>query len=101
MEAETGLSQDSLHICVGLCVFAIAMLVLRKGPHRRLPVLLVFVAALAGEILDVWSLRVHWDYSWSAIRWSYNWHDLWVTSIIPICVFLIARASYLMTSKEF
>ncbi|WOE76059.1 hypothetical protein [Alterisphingorhabdus coralli] len=101
MEAETGLDRDSLHVCVGLAVFVLTMLLLRRGPHRWLPLLAVFAAALTGEILDVWALLTHWEYRWSAIRWSYNWHDLVFTSIIPAVIFLMARAWYLMTTDDF
>jgi hypothetical protein len=47
------LSKDALHIYVGLTVFLVVALILRKPLRSPLPWLAVLVVAVLGEIVDI------------------------------------------------
>jgi hypothetical protein len=85
--AAFGLSKDALHIHVGLAVFIIAALVLRKPWRSVVPWLAVLAVACAGELLDaVDNLRSigHW-------LWRASLHDLLNTLFWPTVLLLLAR----------
>lgn len=85
--AIVGLSKDALHVYVGLSVFFIAALLLRKPLRSPIPWLAVLLAALAGEAVDaiddIRSLG-HWRMAASA-------HDIVNTIFWPSVVLLLAR----------
>lgn len=88
--ATLGLSKDALHIYVGLSVFLITALVLRKSLRSFLPWLAVLLVALAGESLDAFddiqSLG-HW-------RWGASIHDIVNTLFWPTVLLCLARFSH-------
>lgn len=82
-----GLSKDALHIYVGLIVFLGTAVVfkLRLGDVR--PLAAVFLAALAGEIWDIYDTSV----IGAPQIFGDNWHDMWNTMFWPAALFLLAR----------
>ena len=83
------LSKDALHIYVGLSVFLLTVLVLRRSVRSLLPWLAVVVVACAGELLDAIddtrSLG-HW-------RWTASVHDIINTLFWPTALSLLARCN--------
>ncbi len=87
-----GLPKDALHIYVGLAVFLGVAIASRRPLRSWLPLCVVFVAAVAGEVWDIvetyqLGARVHW--------WR-NWHDVWNTCFWPAVLFLLARYTRLL-----
>jgi hypothetical protein len=82
-----GLSKDALHIYVGLIVFFGTALLFRLPLRDIRPVLAVLLAALAGELWDI--------YDTAAIGapqvYAGNWHDIWNTMFWPLAIMLLAR----------
>jgi len=87
-----GLSRDALHIYVGLTVFLLTALVFRLPLRDWRPLAAVFLAAVAGELIDLFE-RVT---PRSPPNWSTSWHDLWNTMFWPVVLFLLARSSRLL-----
>jgi cell shape-determining protein MreD len=83
----TGLPKDTLHVYVGLALFLLTAILLRRPLRSNLPIGVVILAALAGEAWDV--LDTHM--AGRTIRWAWNWHDLWNTCFWPTILFLLAR----------
>jgi len=87
LESTLGLSKDALHVHVGLSVFILVALVLRKPPHSMIPLAAVFLAAFMGEALDMRDdLRSlgywRWQASlgdvvntvfWPLVLWALSW----------------------------
>ncbi|QQR40080.1 hypothetical protein [Devosia rhizoryzae] len=48
------LSRDALHIHLGLGIYLVAMLLLRRGPTSWLPWLVLLAFELFNELLDTW-----------------------------------------------
>jgi hypothetical protein len=85
--AVLGLSKDALHIHVGLAIFVVATLALRRRLGTPIPWLLVFAAAAAGEALDrSGDLQTlgHW-------QWRASAHDFVNTLFWPTVLFAIVR----------
>lgn len=82
-----GLSKDALHIYVGLIVFFGTALILRLPLRDVRPLLAVFLAALIGEVWDIYDTAV------LGISQVYagNWHDIWNTMFWPFAIMLLAR----------
>lgn len=55
----TGMTEDLIHVHVGLAIFVVAALLLRRRMRSPLPILAVVLLALANEIFD-W-LAGPWD----------------------------------------
>jgi hypothetical protein len=87
-----GLSKDALHIYVGLAVFLLAALILRRPLRDWRPLAAVAAVALAGEIWDV----VEWTNRGNAPQWNNHWHDLWNTTFWPLMLFALARWTRLL-----
>ena len=87
-----GLSKDALHISVGLLVFLVALALLRARLRDWKPLLAVVAAAAIGE---AWDLVDTWN-AGQRLRWDRSWHDLWVTSLWPAILFLLARWTKLL-----
>jgi hypothetical protein len=91
----SGLSRDALHVHVGLGIFMVAALLLRKPLSSTLPLALVFLAALAGEALDLRDdLRTlgYW-------RWRASLGDIVNTVFWPFVVWLLARSRILSAGQ--
>ena len=82
-----GLPKDALHIYVGLILFLGTAALLRRPLRSPLPILVVILAALAGELWDIIDTR-NAD---ATIFWARNWHDIWNTSFWPLVLYLLAR----------
>ena len=83
----SGLSQDALHVYVGLAVFLVAAALLRRPLRSIVPLLLVVIVASVGELLDMRDDIVSFGY-W---RWGASLHDVLNTLFWPTVLFLLAR----------
>lgn len=84
-----GLSKDALHVYVGMIVFLGVALLFRLPLRDWRPLAAVFLAAVAGEVFDLFeSLAPNED-----PRWAATWHDLWNTMLWPTVLFVLARWS--------
>lgn len=82
----TGLSKDALHIYVGLAIFFATVVFLRQRMSSLWPILLVVLAAIAGEVLDMrddLNMLGHW-------RWKASLHDFLNTLFWPTAIWLMA-----------
>jgi hypothetical protein len=82
-----GLSQDALHVHVGLMVFILLALSLRKRGFSWLPFAAAVCAALLGELLDMrddLATRGFW-------RVGASIHDIINTAFWPLLLTLLAR----------
>jgi hypothetical protein len=85
--AALGLSKDALHIYVGLSVFLLTALALRRPLRSLLPWLAVMLVALAGELFDaVDDIR-----SLGYWRWTASIHDVANTLFWPTALLLLTR----------
>lgn len=83
----TGLSKDALHIHVGLAVFLLAAVLLRRPLRSPVPWLAVLAVALAGETVDALDeLRASGQWTLGA-----GVHDLANTLLWPTVLMLAAR----------
>ena len=78
----TGMSEDLLHVHMGLLIFVFFAIVLRRRMHSIWPVSAVLIFALLNEVAD--SLRPAWDFGPSAL-------DVLNTVLWPTVLFLVAR----------
>lgn len=87
LSLHTGLGRDALHIYVALVLFFGSMLLFgwRAGQWR--PVLLVLVAALAGEAWDIVITANHFG----DILWAESRKDVCNTLAWPLFITLLAR----------
>lgn len=84
-----GLGKDALHIYVGLAVFLLTALLFRLPLRDCRPLAAVFLAAVAGELLDLFEELEPNEQP----RWGANWHDIWNTMFWPTMLFMLARWS--------
>jgi hypothetical protein len=89
---QLGIAKDALHICVGLAVFLLAAALLRRPLRDWRPLALVLLAAIAGE---VWDLFETWN-AGERLRWDRSWHDVWLTALWPAILFVLARWTRLL-----
>ena len=82
-----GLPKDALHIYVGLILFLGTAVLFRRPLRSPLPILVVILAAFAGELWDIIDTRA----AGRTIYWARNWHDVWNTSLWPFVLYLLAR----------
>ena len=82
-----GLGKDALHVYVGMTVFLGTALLFRLPLRDWRPLAAVFLAAVAGEIFDLFE-RLEPN-----IRpfWASNWHDIWNTMFWPTLLCLLSR----------
>lgn len=85
----TGLAKDALHIYVSLAVFFGACLIFRWKAWQWKPWLLVLLAALAGEALD---LRDQYAIG-CPFEWGESAKDFVNTAMVPTILMLSARLS--------
>jgi len=83
----TGLSKDALHIYVGLTIFLVTAMVLRKPLRSIFPWLVVLAIAFAGEVLDMRDDVASLGY-W---RWGASLHDILNTLFWPSVLLLLAK----------
>lgn len=74
------LSRDALHIHVGLGIYVLAILALRRGPASPLPWLIVLAFELVNEILDLYH---EVDFSGAIV-------DILNTMLWPTIAFVVA-----------
>lgn len=89
----TGLSKDALHIYVGLAVFLLTAFILRKSLRSLIPLVVVLIAAVAGELLD----RRDDLLSLGRWRWGASLHDVINTLFWPTVLWLVFRLSPLFS----
>jgi hypothetical protein len=94
--AHTGLSKDALHIYVGLSVYVLVALFVKKSMRSLLPVAAVAVLACAGELVDIIDDVRSLGY-W---RWEASLHDIANTLAWPVVLCLLARYTRLIGTKE-
>jgi hypothetical protein len=87
LESTLGLSRDALHVHVGLAVFVVAALVLRKPLHSPIPLAAAFLAAVMGEALDMSDDLRSLGY-W---RWKESVGDVANTLFWPLALWALAR----------
>ena len=85
--AMLGLPKDALHIYVGLILFLGTAALFRRPLRSPLPILVVILAALAGETWDI----IDTLNAGRTIYWARNWHDVWNTGFWPLTLYLLAR----------
>ena len=86
--ALTGLSKDALHVHVGLGTMLGAVMIFRLEFRSFLPWVVVLVAAVCGEMLDMFdnlSSLGHW-------QWGMSVHDMANTLFWPTILLLLARS---------
>ncbi len=82
MSEYTGAQEDLLHVHFGLLIFVVAAVVLGKRLHSPLPVLVVWVFAVANEIVDCFAAQ--WRIDASTL-------DILNTVIWPTVIYFVAR----------
>lgn len=82
--AATGLAKDALHIYTGMAVFLLAVL-WRRCSRSLLPLLMVVMVAVAGELLD----RRDDIASLGRWRWKASVHDIVNTMFWPAVLTLL------------
>ncbi len=95
----TGLSRDALHVHIGLGTMIGAAMLFRREFRSFLPWLIVLVAAVGGELLDMYGDLISPGY-W---QWKMSVHDIINTLFWPTIVLLLARSgvwSRMMQSRS-
>jgi hypothetical protein len=82
----TELERDALHIYAAILVQIVAAALLRRSLASLLPWLVVLVAALLNEGLDITRDGIFEPYERAAAL-----HDLWNTMLVPTVLALLAR----------
>lgn len=82
LSTATSLSEDLLHVHMGLLIFVFFAVVLRRRMHSPWPVSAVALFAVLNEVVD--SFGADWDASLSAL-------DAANTIFWPMILFLVAR----------
>ncbi len=100
IEQLLGLEKDTLHVLVGLVVFVLIIAIFRRKPWHILPVFGAVLAAFVGEALDLYEMIELREIPWENIPWEHLTHDLWVTSAVPMGLFLLAFAFRPMPKKD-
>jgi uncharacterized membrane protein YqgA involved in biofilm formation len=91
-----GLSKDALHIYVGLIVFFVVAVALRRRRTSYLPLVAVVVAAILGELVDM-----HDDINSLGVwRWRASLHDLANTVFWPSVITLLVRARVFVAKQN-
>lgn len=92
----TGLEKDALHIYVALLIYVAACLVFRWKAWQWKPWLIVLLAALSGEAIDIYETIgiERRTYLWG------NWHDLWNTMLLPTALMFAARWTAIFNRQQ-
>ncbi len=91
-----GLSRDALHIYVGLAVLLVMALVLRRPLSSLIPVSIVFLVAIIGEVVDMRDDLVTIGY-W---RLGGSVHDVVNTVFWPTVLTLFHKASLIFRLRK-
>lgn len=91
----TGLAKDALHVHIGLLLFLGSALVFRWSLRSWKPWLVVVVAALAGEALDIRDTFA----SDRPFLPRGNLKDVWNTTLWPSVILLLAHATRLFRTR--
>ena len=78
------MSDDMLHIHVGLILLIAAAFVLRRPPWHWLPWLSVAAVEGVNELYDVFQTAYVTDEG----NWASAWHDFWLTMLWPTAIAL-------------
>ena len=84
LSASLGVTEDLLHMHAGLIIFFLSALIFRRRMRSRVPVGLVWLFAIANEIIDAYSPGA------AAGRWEPA-VDILNTVFWPMLLFLLAR----------
>lgn len=88
---HAGLAKDALHIYVALALFFGSALLFRWPLRSWKPLMVVVLAAMAGEIWDLRDSRLYH----TLINLRANWHDVWNTCFWPALMMILARTTEL------
>jgi len=81
------LSKDAVHIHLGLLVFFMFLLLLRKNPNDLKAIIPVIILACSMEALDLYD-----DFrSLGYFRWLASIHDIINTTFWPVSIVLISK----------
>ena len=83
----TGLARDALHIYVALGLFVACCLLFGWKAREWRPWLVVLLAAIAGEVLDIRDTMA----KSAPLQLGESWKDLWNTMVLPTVLMLAAR----------
>lgn len=81
---DLGATQDVLHMHAGLLIFFFAALAFKRRLRSRVPIALVYLFAVANEVLDAFAPGT------STFRWEPA-VDILNTVVWPTLIFLLAR----------
>jgi hypothetical protein len=87
-----GLSKDALHIYAGLLIFISAAAILKKPLRAAIPLVLVLLVAVVGEIFDARDDIAGFGH-WRAVA---SLHDILNTLFWPAVLFVVARYTQLL-----
>lgn len=87
------LSRDALHVHLGLAVFFLAMVVLRKSPKSLVPWLCVLGLEVINELFDA----AHWRNGTLSFGFSGSLKDVVNTLLWPTVIVVMARYTRLLT----
>lgn len=82
-----GISKDALHVHIGLAVFFVAVVILRKSPGSLVPWILVLAFEVANELMDIF----HWYGGAWTIELGDSAKDIIGTMLWPTLIMLLAR----------
>ena len=91
-----GLSKDALHIYVGLIVFFVVAIAVRRRQPSYLPLIAVVAAALLGELVD---LRDDL-YGLGVWRWRASLHDIVNTVFWPFVITVLVRVKLFAATQN-
>lgn len=87
----TGLAKDALHVHAGLLILFVSAWLLRKPLSSSIPWVVVLLAAIIGELLDMQDDLNGLGF-W---RWSMSLHDILNTVFWPTVLWVMARTSFI------
>lgn len=81
-------TSDALHVLVGVALWLVAGLLSRRRLTEKLPVLIVLVAVLANETVDLWVEQ--WPDA--AMQYGESAKDVLLTMLLPTLLMFAARS---------
>lgn len=87
LASMSGLSNESLHLCIGLALFGLTLLFLHNRHRLRLALLIVLIVALFNEFMDfrqVTAVDDPWD-------WFDSLRDIILSLLAPVVLMLVSR----------
>ena len=92
LTAATSLSNDAVHIYLGLAVLLLAVALMKRPLSDWRPIALVVLASLAGPI---WRYVDAYSHGGTP-QWHADWRDVWNTLFWPAILFVLARFTRLI-----